>query len=131
MKNKTPFWIICIFMCGNSCLADTTKVELGWTNLPECSKASCSGTGLFCPDTVESTPQRIIAYLNLDAPSVNQIIDEAKRCAGIAAAAAGLSSILTSPATAQPAFYASFSTCMANYNWSSLSLSTETKCEGW
>jgi hypothetical protein len=124
--------VIALFSFAASAEAESEKIELGWANLPECTRLVSSGESfLNIPDTYEHTPQRLTAYLNFEAPNVNSVLADAQNCAAIAAAAAGLSAVIANPAAVQPSFFASFSACMSGKAWSSLSLSTETRCEGW
>jgi hypothetical protein len=112
--------------------AESQQIELGWANLPECTRLTNSGESILgdiVPDTLETAPQRITAYLNLEAPDINSVIANARYCAWTAAAATGLSWIIASPAAAQLTFFASFSACMSSQEWSSLSLSVDTECE--
>src|SRR5262252_10924394 len=103
--------------------AESQEIELGWTNLPECSRFVSSGQsilGNLIPDTYEHTPQRATAYVHVEAPSISRILDRMKYCAiNVALPAAGLSLILTSPAAAQPTFFSAFNSCMAQEAWSS------------
>jgi hypothetical protein len=115
--------------------AESQDIELGWTNLPECSRLVSSGQsilGNLIPDTYEHTPQRATAYVHVEAPSISHIWSRMNYCAiNVALPSAGLALVLSRPAAAQPAFFSAFNACMTQEAWSSLYLHVETKCEGW
>lgn len=120
-------------MLGSATLthAEATDIRLGWMNLPECSRAVCSGTGLFCPDTIQYAPQELSGYAHIEAPDLNSVIASVNHCAfNVALPTATLAAILANPASAQPAFSSAFSACMTEKSskWTGLSLYTKTEC---
>lgn len=125
---------IAIFI-STPALADSLEIELGWGNLPECTRMVASGGSIFgggFRDTLEKTPQRVTAYLHVEAPSVDSVRSAINHCAfNVALPRATLAAILGDPSLAQPVFFESFNSCMAGLAWSSLSLYTKTQCEGW
>lgn len=121
-------------MLGSAALAhaETRDINLGWMNLPECSRATCSGRGLFCPDTIEYAPQELSGFLHIEAPNTNQVLGAINHCTfDVALPTATLAAILANPASAEPTFRGAFATCMANQKaiWSSMYLYTATACK--
>lgn len=112
--------------------ADPYKIELGWGNLPDCTRAACSGKSLFgiCPDTIETGEQRLIAYVYGDAPHVASIQNHLKNCGSQGVAAATLASILASPSAAMPAFSGAFIPCVQQIINTNLTfnLTVESQC---
>jgi hypothetical protein len=104
----------------SSSFADGQKIELGWTYIVPCTR------GIFPPETAN---QRLIAYMNLEAPDIPSIQDIAQNCAMQGVAAAGLAAIIADPAAAMPAFYAGFNSCMSNAVYTNVGLSVESKCD--
>lgn len=100
--------------------SESQKIELGWTYIVPCER------GLFPPETAS---QRLIAYLNLEAPNVNDIQDAAQECAIQSTAVATLAGIIADPTAAFPVFYQTFSDCMSYRAWTSAGLSVESKCD--
>lgn len=113
-------------VCASSTYAETTTVQLGWMDITPCSRVVWRNNGIFgTPSpTVQSAPQRVYAYADVNTPSGSQVQNDVQQCAIQGAAAAGLASLATSPAGAMPAFKAAFSACMASRSadWTGFSL---------
>lgn len=110
--------------------ADSQDIKLGWMNIQECSRMTCSGKGLFCPDTLETAPQELSGYLHIEAPSVSSVIEYVRHCAiDVAVPAAGITAIVTSPAAAQPVFFEAFNSCITGQAWSSMYLFADSQCK--
>ena len=112
--------------------AEPYKIELGWGNLPDCTRATCSGKSLFgiCPDTIQTGEQRLFAYVFGDAPDAGTLQNQLKHCGNQGLAAATLAAVLASPAAAMPAFSGAFIPCVQQTMNTNLTfnLTTESQC---
>lgn len=124
--------IFAMVICSNA-FADTHRVDLGWGNITPCSTLEWTNDGfLGTPSpTYRQSPQRVMAYALIDAPTLPGIQNDLQQCALQGAGAAGLSAIVASPAAAMPTFQATFGSCMANrsQDWGTISLNlSEGQC---
>lgn len=109
--------------------AESHKIELGWTNMTPCSRVEWSDDWIPSP-TWRNAEQRLYAYATVEAPTAAGIQNDVQQCAVQGAAAAGLTSILASPAGAMPAFSAQFESCMRERaaDYFGLSLDVDSQC---
>lgn len=135
---KNIFFIGVLFFVLNI-KTHADEAVLGWGNLPDCSRLVSSDSDLFgdiIPDTYESTEQRVYVILGYNNLSQLQSYEEAiiKNCAITSAAVTGIACLAANFACA-PAFWSSFSSCVANYSVNSddlgLELRTRSECVGW
>ena len=130
MEIKMQVWTMVAFslLLSEPVFAETQRVELGWGNITPCSRVVSSGSSLFgdwFPDTLETAEQRVYAYAVVDTPTLSSVQNDIQQCAVQGAAAAGLTSIIASPAGAMPAFQGTFESCMHDRAATYFSLSLE------
>ena len=98
---------------GNG-VTTTERIELGWMNLPPCSRVVWveGPFGIKYP-RYETGEQRLYAYAVINAQNMRQdAIETAKYCALVSIpAAGGIAFILDNPAAAGPAFSSAFFAC--------------------
>ena len=89
-------------------------VSIGWMHGPECSTLEWTNTGIFgTPSpTWRHGPQDFEAFASYDRNAFNAAKNDILNCLKTAAAAAGLASIISSPAGAQPSFSAALWACL-------------------
>lgn len=121
--------ILCV---SSSAIAEPMRIELGWTNLPDCSRVVNSGSNLFgLPDTVQTAEQRFSAYVEFDdVPTDASFRQDVEQCARRAAGAATIAAILSDATAALPAFEAELSECSAEKaeGYGEFTLGTEDHC---
>lgn len=125
--------ILLVNFIGESALAETHRVELGWGNIDNCRTLEWRNDGIFgTPSpTYRESEQRVYAFALIDAPTLPGIQNDIQQCAVQGAAAAGLSTIILTPAAAYPSFQAAFGACMSqrSQDWASFSLNlSEGQC---
>ncbi len=118
--------------------AATVQVWSGWMNLTPCSRVEWRNNGPFgLPSpTVRTGPQELHGSITIEVPTTTgqalaAIERKARTCGATAAAAAGVSALLTSGSAGPPAFTSRFNAWMANmwvHDFYNINLSTRTVC---
>ncbi len=112
------------------------SVELGWMNLPPCTKVEWIPTsipGISTP-TVKSAEQRLAAYAEIDSENMREeALEAVKECALAAlGAAGGIGAVTSNPAAAAAAFKTAFLACFSakfgDIAISGVELHTDTTC---
>lgn len=98
-----------------SAFAGRVQVWTGWMNEDNCRTVEWKNDGpLGLPSPhYHETPQELHVYVNADIPDDQTVINVAMSCGQTAAAAAGVTALLTNPSAAWPAFEAAFAACSA------------------
>jgi hypothetical protein len=105
------FAIIGIFLSNNLAKSETSTIELGWMNLPQCSKLEVRQV---YNATYRFAEQRLYAYANYDS---EQIVEESKNmiktCVlGALAVCGGVSAALGNPSAMTTCMGPSTLTCV-------------------
>lgn len=112
------------------------SVELGWMNLPPCTKVEWTPTGIpgVSTPTLKSAEQRLTAYAAIDSDNMREeALEAVKECALAAlGAAGGIGAVTSNPAAAAAAFKAAFIACFSakfgDIAISGVELHTNTTC---
>lgn len=132
MKAFRKSFGVLLLLVGSQVMAATHEVQLGWANIVPCSKVEWNNNGIFGTPapTLRTAEQRVYAIAVVNAPDASGIQRDVTDCALQGAAAAGLSSIIASPAAAVPSFKAGFAACMSARasDWTGFSLRVTSSC---
>lgn len=103
-------------------------IQLGWMHIPRCIRVKWKNSW----PKLETGEHRLYGYANVPPQSLGQIAaNTITQCAAVGAAACGLSSLITSPASCVPTFTPAFSNCLTQQGGravQSIRLSTDTQC---
>ena len=124
---------VLLLLWSSPVTAEPFRIQLGWGNLPDCTRMVASGRSLFgsgFQDTLQRGEQRVFAYLEGNAINASQVMNHLQQCAARAVAVATIAAVLGSPAAATPGFAATFIPCAQERIEGSvnISLRTETQC---
>ncbi len=112
------------FLCFSSVLWATERktIELGTHKMPNQTRFHCPDPGIRTPFGViggdhcrtESRKHSIKVWADVTYPSAATVRRHIGQCAVIGGGAAGIASIVSSPAAAMPVFKAAFETCLTD-----------------
>jgi hypothetical protein len=113
MKCRYLIMLVVPFVTGT---VDAREIWHGWMNLTPCSRVVWrnNGIGGLPSPTVQTAPQELHGYLDLNIPDEQAIVQVAQDCAKRGAEAAGIAAVLTNWSGAWPAFQAEWNSCIAS-----------------
>lgn len=114
MRTLKTITAMIIFFSASSAFAEQKEIWHGWADMPgiPCTRPFTykDSFGITWPG-VKTAPQEWHTYINLDLPSWGDIESKVKECALISAGVSGGAAFYLTPASAWPAFKATFIAC--------------------